>query len=375
MSGPYHRAIALSCRLHPGKEATEKFAAAVADIDDFDRLIEIAVREETAGFLYRAMAKSDLLCLLSHGQMNRLRKWYLQTARENLLLIQELNRILPAFEKRRIPVAMLKGMPLVHDLYGDVGLRKMEDIDLWVAKEHLPAAETCLTKIGFGRDPVYGLKYKSPAAVVDLHTHFLGADRIRSRKYLFDEDPERTFEKTRVLYLGSSPVRCLQDSDQVIFLWLHAAKHNLGKLIWLVDILNILRRWEPGRWQGLSARARQLGQTGSVECLLFFLRGLLDFRPPAPAPLPGTRPSPLLGHLLRRKIKSGALPSWAPLVLFSPGKGFSRNLRYGIETLFPRPAVLRQIFTWYPYRTNWPLYILRMLQLSCAALKRKRDTF
>lgn len=371
----YYKLLALSARADADSAAMEKFASAIWNIPDIDRLIRLSLREETAGILYKSLAECGEFPLLELDRQNILRKWYLQTAQENLCHLASLKRILAAFHEGRIPVAMIKGMPLLMEVYRDIGLRKMEDIDLWIPESHLLSARSCLKEIGYRQDPVYSLKFQKPGVTIDLHTHFLGADRIRSRRYLFDENPEDTFRNARTAYLHDAPVRCLQSCDQVLFLWLHAAKHNLGKLIWLVDIFNIVRNWDDDQWVHLAARAENLKQTRSLVRLLFFLEQLFKVRTKVNEKIftMAVCPSASVRYLFRRRIKNGALPFWAPLMLFSPGRGFSNQLRYAIETIFPRPEILRETFTGYRYRLNWPLYGLRCIQLACMAWKQAGD--
>jgi len=373
----YYKALVFCASLDCDTKAMENLAAVMRKMPVINDFIHLALQEEMAGMLYKCLSRYGLPETLGFEQKNILRNWYLQTAKENLLHINALKRILSAFHENRIPVAMIKGMPLINEIYRDVGLRKMVDIDLWILETHVPAAEICLKKIGFRRDPVYFLKYQKAGVTIDLHTHFLGADRILSRKYLLDESPEDMFRNARIVYLNRAPVRCLQPCDQVLFLWLHAAKHNIGKLIWLVDIFNIIREWDDGQWIDLAARAEKLKQTASLERLLFFLEQLFGVRPHVDEKIfpRADCPSPIIRYLFRRRINDGALPFWAPLILFSPGVDFSKYLRYRIETLFPRPEILRQIFTGYRYRPNWPLYGLRSLQIACIALEKTAIAF
>ncbi len=368
----YYKVLALCARADADGTATEKLAAVIGKVPDLRRLIQISLQEETAGILYKSLSKTERIGLLDADQKNIIHEWYLQTARENLHHIDSLKRILSAFKECRIPAAMIKGMPLLMEVYQDIGLRKMEDIDLWIPETHLLSACNCLKEIAYHQNPVYPLKFQKPGVTIDLHTHFLGADRIRTRRYLFDENPEDTFRSARISYLNHAPVRCLQDCDQVLYLWLHAAKHNLGKLIWLVDIFYIVRKWNDEQWGHLAARAEELKQTTTLVRLLFFLEQLFEVRPCIDEkifPMAG-RPSISVRYLFRSRIKNGALPFWAPLILFSPGEDFSKYLRYRMETFFPRPEILRQIFTWYRWRLNWPLYGLRCLQIAFIVLEK-----
>jgi hypothetical protein len=47
--------------------------------------------------------------------------------------------------------------------------------------------------------------------------------------------------------------------------------------------------------------------------------------------------------VLERRAKRGALPRHAPLLFFTAKQGLGARASFILETLFPRPEVLRQI--------------------------------
>ncbi len=66
-------------------------------------------------------------------------------------------------------------------------------------------------------------------------------------------------------------------------------------------------------------------------------------------------------YLLRRR-RDGALPVWSSLVLLSAG-GPVRQLALALESMFPRPGVLRQVFPQYAGLSGRRLYGRRLRQL------------
>ncbi len=66
-------------------------------------------------------------------------------------------------------------------------------------------------------------------------------------------------------------------------------------------------------------------------------------------------------HLLRRR-RQGPLPKWSSLVLLHAGSGLNQ-LAFALESMFPRPEVLRQVFPGREDLKNWQLYALRIRQL------------
>jgi hypothetical protein len=71
--------------------------------------------------------------------------------------------------------------------------------------------------------------------------------------------------------------------------------------------------------------------------------------------------SALEKHLLRMR-RRGPLPKWSSLVLLWAGSGL-RQGELALESIFPRPEVLRQVFAGREELKVWQLYTLRVRQL------------
>jgi hypothetical protein len=54
--------------------------------------------------------------------------------------------------------------------------------------------------------------------------------------------------------------------------------------------------------------------------------------------------------------------------LLSSGKSWRTRFRVILESLFPRPEILRQVFAEPPGRNTWALYWRRVLQISGALM-------
>jgi hypothetical protein len=262
-------------------------------------------------------------------------------------------------------VVLLQGVDLLHGVYDDLGLRPMMDIDLWVSKNDYDELARVLTHLGYERDPVYPNTYKRRSIIFDIHTHILWADRIRARKLLLGRSEEDLIERVRAMEIEGEKALCLSPNDQVLYLTLHAFKHRVDRLIWLVDIKRILERWNTAEWERLVRRAEDLGQTKSLLYIFFLLNQGFHFRIPQDAAelLKKKSLGPLEKEILRRRVKKGSLPIWGPLLLFSSQLGPGKRLAFFFESLFPRTEVLRQVFPSPPDLKPWQLYGKRALQL------------
>lgn len=359
------RALVGLSGLTTGSNHREELIRLMSLIRDKDLLIDVAVREGVASLLFKNLMTSELLESLSASQRERLEAFYYQTLRLNLRLIHDLKQVLDMLNQKKIRVVLLQGIILLTELYNDIGMRPLSDIDLWVLEKDYLSFIGALEALGYERDPLYPNTFRRGLTVLDLHTHILGADRIRSRSLLLPKDQDDIFNNTHVIDFEGTEALCLSKYDQVFYLGLHALKHNVDKLMWLVDIKALIMNWGESDWTVCIRRAEELGQRKVLSYILFLLMRLFDFQMPFKAHrfMEKTRLNCIETHLLMRRIRGNSLPLWAPLVLFSPEKGVRRRFIFTLETLFPRPEILKQVFEHSPGRKAWQLYCMRILQL------------
>lgn len=357
--------LACSADLNPDPYQQQRMRHLMSHDIDVDHLINMAIKEGLGGLLYKSLMKSGMLETLEHRQRERLQSLYYQTVRFNLNLIHELKEVLHLLNQKKIQVVLLQGIALMQQIYDDIGLRPMTDIDLWVLQKDYLGLISILRGQGYEKDPIYPNTFRKGSTIFDLHTHILGADRIKARTLLLPKGQNNIFNNTRIIQFEDRKARCLSQYDQILYLSLHALKHNVDRLVWLVDIKTLIANWSESDWEAFINRAGELGQRKSISYILFLLIHLLDFQMPPKVRqfLEGTRLNFFERHLLMRRVRNNSLPIWAPLLLFSPEKGMQKRFIFILETLFPRPEILRQVFVDFPERKVWQLYCMRVLQL------------
>jgi hypothetical protein len=337
----------------------------IPEVKDVDHLIDTAVREGLAGFLYRALSKSEVLATLDPEHQERLRSLYYRTVLINTRLIHDLKEVLSQLNQKKIRVVLLKGIALLHQPYDDIGLRAMTDIDLWVLKKDYSALINVLSNVSYQRDSIYPSTFRKGNTTLDILTDILWDDRIEAWKPFFARSQDQIYHDARIIDFEGYEALCLNPYDQVIYLGLHALKHNVSSLMWLVDIRNLVTDLDKSQWEGLMVRAEELGQREPLSYVLFLLFNLFDFKAPRETRklLERNRINFPVKRILKRRINGGPLPIWATIVLFSPGKGLRVRLYFIIETLFPRPEILRQVFPDSLELKPWHLYLKRAFQL------------
>jgi hypothetical protein len=324
--------------------------------EESSRLVEAAVREGLAGLLYQRLKACGQLEMLAPPSQQRLESVYYLTLRTNLRFFCVLKEI----ADQGVPFVLMQGVALLAETYPDPGLRPLSDIDLLVHRDHRDALAAALLRLGFSGTPAAPGVFRRGAVLVDLHAELGWAERIHARRFIFAGGLDAVHRACRPVAWDGLDLLRLGKYDQVVYLTVHAIKHNLERLIWLADLQRLVVDWPPADWQQLRQRARQLGQERVVAVLAYLRRALFGMPTPATA-LAGLDLSALDRYLLRIR-RRGSLPKWSFLMLLSAGNSMHR-VEFALESMFPRPEVLRQVFADRVGQSDRALYGLRIRQL------------
>jgi hypothetical protein len=348
-----------------GDRQRERLLGLMARDFDQGRLVDMALREGVAGLLYKNLKKTGVLGYLEHQQIRHLQSAYYLTFRFNLSLIHDLKKILRRLNRRKIRVVLLQGIRLLQQTYKDIGLRPLTDIDLWVLPDTRDAVDDALIGLGFKKNRLYPNIFKKNATIVDINTHLLWTDRIKSRQMLVNDIQKQLFDDCRKIDFEGETAYGLGQPDQILYLSLHVIKHYADRLIWLVDLRNLLQDCKTSDWQALIKRGLDLGQENMIEYIRFLLALLFDCNLPSEMDKSSIarRLNRLEKMILQKRLNGRPLPVWSPLLLFTSGKSLRKKAAFIFESLFPRPEVLRQVFANNTNLKVWQLYLKRALQL------------
>jgi hypothetical protein len=195
----------------------------------------------------------------------------------------------------------------------------------------------------------------------------LWAERIKYRSKLLQLSQGDIFYAAQKLDFKGTTAYRLNATDQFVYLSLHCLKHYVQRLIWLVDLVSLSQNWTGKDWFALQQRAGELGQTRTVQYILYLLENLAAYRPTKVSDL--FQEPPLKAWekaILDIRKGKGRLPAWAPVALLPASLTPARRARFVFENIFPDPPVLREVFSSRSDLKNWQLYGLRALQLMGA---------
>lgn len=273
------RATLLDC-LHRDESRLDPAALSVLTGEGWTALIEMATRHGVAPLLYQRLKAPPLAGCVPDDARERLRGLYLNTAACNVRLYEELRLLLLALRAAGIPVIVLKGAYLAEQVYRNIALRPMSDIDLlvpanrareaWGVMKELgegyrliyPATETLIPS--FGKDFVC----QKPSGFAPVEVHW--TIKIADEKDCMGG--EELWQNARAARIAELDTATLSVEDFLLHLCLHASyQHEFDfGLRALCDIVVFIERFEPEiDWSALRARILRHHWRNGVYLILY----------------------------------------------------------------------------------------------------------
>lgn len=183
-----------------------------------------------------------------------------------MYLSEELLKILDLFEHYGIDVIPFKGPILGEVAYGDLALRMISDLDLFVRKEDVPAANDLFCSQGF--QPQYRLdsfernaNLQGPGAC-----HFMGGKtnidlhwEIAPRIFTYDFDPYGYWSRLQPVSIGRKEIPALSMEDRLLMLCGHGVRNTWSQLVWICDVSETILQMSPADWDRTYEQVISLG--------------------------------------------------------------------------------------------------------------------
>lgn len=183
---------------------------------------------------------------LSNDLIIQLRTHYYASLRRNMLLFDELNRVLTAFNEANIDVIILKGAELAERIYPDNALRPMSDIDLLVKLEDIEKAEDVLIQSAYDKvtlnhqkehsfHKTYFKSGNTQSFVIELHWHLV-------RKIFFTQiDINELWAEVIPVNFLETEALTLSPTCSLLYLCWHGSRHGFTRFIWVCDIAHTIK--------------------------------------------------------------------------------------------------------------------------------------
>jgi putative nucleotidyltransferase-like protein len=255
---------------------------------DWNATLRLADQHGVTSLLYQNLA--PLHDVIPPAVLASLRQNYERNIHKSLFLTRELIRILDCLDGLAIDVIPYKGVVLAEAYYGDMALRQSGDMDLFVRREDVTRIKRAVRALGYTPrvlipedaehayiDSGYECTFDSAAGINLLELQWA----LQPRFYAVDFDMDGLFERAVTVSVADRYVKTPSPEDLLLILSVHAAKHVWGRLIWLRDIAQIVKRQNLD-WDGIQSQSQELGIKRILHITLLLMHRFLATPVPAP---------------------------------------------------------------------------------------------
>src|SRR5271165_1574096 len=237
-----------------------------------------------------------------------LRASYERNVHKSLFLARELIRILDCLDAIGIEVVPYKGIVLSEAYYGDAALRQSGDMDLFVRGRDVARIKSAVRELGYTQRVLipedaeedyiasgYECTFDSPAGKNLLELQWA----LQPRFYAVDFDMDGLFERAVNATIAGRGMKTPSSEDLLLVLSVHAAKHVWGRLIWLWDIAQVLKR-DSLNWDWIKVQAHHLGIERVLHITVLLANRFLAT--PIPVPIRDAAATDKIAHAFTEKI-------------------------------------------------------------------------
>jgi len=157
-------------------------------------------------------------------------KCYYENIGKNTLLISAFKELAEACNEANIRIIPLKGLDLLLNVYENIGLRQLSDLDVLIEKSNLENFRNIMSKLGYTEIPMLPRKavqlidhpspylYVRNGLHVDLHVKI-------NKKKRFDVNIEQLWNRAQQTELEGVPIFRMDKLDFLVHLCIHLHKH------------------------------------------------------------------------------------------------------------------------------------------------------
>jgi hypothetical protein len=259
----------------------------------------------------------------------------------NILVFDELTDVLNSFKTEEIDTIVLKGAALAETVYGNIGQRKISDVDILVKERDLNKARDILSALGykmkFGSQLFYTKNDSFPMAI-DLHRNIWELIDNSTRKKI-----DMVWEDAIPADIAGVKTLIMSPEDSLIYSAVHMAVfHGCIMDKWIEDIKAIIKVYsETIDWEKFVCRSREY----EIDIPLYYIfQNLLDKGLEIPGyVLKGLKPrknniifKSLVAHVFSNK-NTRSMDYLFPILV---RKGFANRIKLILSYFFPSKEFL-----------------------------------
>jgi len=233
-----------------------------------------------------------------------------QNQHRALLQLQSLLALQQLLQRHNIPALFLKGLLLSQQLYGDISLRQVRDIDLLVAKDTVMSVDKLLRDHGYQPfehelnqkylTPLL-FTYKDTAYLDPTHNTIIELHWYLDNPYTFNVPFTQLWQDRRIMQLSNHDFNTLSAEDEWLYLCNHGSRHAWFRLHWLYDIAQHPQALATPK-KSLQEKAKQYGVNKHLDLAFFMLKNYFPKVCPPDHPIKN-RPSQFMQTTVLRQIE------------------------------------------------------------------------
>ena len=232
--------------------------------------------------------------------LKQLKNNFYNNAQRNLFLTQELLRLLDIFKRNNIIAIPFKGLTLAVTAYGDLSLRMMGDLDIFVNKQDMLKVQELLTTDGYVLQrennhltQVNHQRYLNSQYVYDEwywktldHKSLFGV-RVEmhwitnSKHIIFPLNSEDLLQNIEPVSLAGVNVPSLAPETLLVVLCLNYTKDHWTQLKMICDISELIQSQKTLNWEKSLDQASRLRRKRTLLLGLYLAHNLLEAPIPA----------------------------------------------------------------------------------------------
>jgi len=250
--------LLLCCaRTHIDPTTEERLEVLLQQDIDWTYLIQTSARHGVMPLLYRSL---NATCpeLVPKPILSQLRNFFHTNAQHNLLLTQELLRLLNLFQEHEIPAIPFKGPVLAASVYGNLARRQFGDLDILVHERDYQQAKELLLSQG------YRMLYDSEHEANCLQAQLWHTEQQLSVDLHYGIPPKQLQLKQEALWeclaslsLAGTTIQVFSPEAHLLVLCVDGYKEYWHKLSRICDLAAMIGNQELD-WERLRELARKL---------------------------------------------------------------------------------------------------------------------
>lgn len=251
---------------------------------DWHWLIQLAARQKILPLLYHSLTSNHISsATIPPHVLTTLQHHFYTNIQRNLFQTGALIKLLKILDTQGIPVIPFKGPILATAVYGNLALRRFNDLDIWVRSQDLAQVQSILEAEGYqmmvDRNWEHSFCHPTTQVSIDLHI------ALTPQRFPVALQFEQVRSRLQRVTLAGMAIPHFCPEDLLLILCIKWGKDCWELKVYLAqlcDIAEVLRTYPDLDWNWLIQQAQALGCERMLLFALSLTQAVLGIDLPAP---------------------------------------------------------------------------------------------